>query len=102
MMIDTEVIEQTDVAVAIKRPKMYCVTLYNDDTTTFDFVYSVLVRIFYRTPDDAAEIVYAIHNGGSGIAGGPYTHEVAEEKHRETIIYARSNGFMLAASIDEA
>lgn len=101
MSADTEIIEGTSVAVDIKRPKMYCVVLYNDDTTTFDFVHTALVRIFHRTSEEAAEITQAIHNGGSGIAGGPYTHEVAEEKHRETILFARTNGFALAASVDE-
>lgn len=101
MSTDTEVIERIDDAIEIKAPKMYKVILHNDDTTTFDFVILVLIRIFHRTVEDASEITKAIHVTGQGIAGSPYTMEIAEEKTMETIMLARANGFPLTPTYEE-
>lgn len=101
MTTETDVIERVDAVTLLQRPKMYCVVLHNDDTTTFDFVRAVLMQIFHHTAESAMEIVLQIHNGQRGVAGGPYTHEVAEEKQRETVLFARANGFALVATVEE-
>ena len=100
-MPEIEVIEKLDETIKVQIPKMYKVLLHNDNTTTFDFVIAVLVRIFHRTEEDAVEITQAIHNNGQGIAGSPYTREVAEEKTLETISFARANNFPLTPSFEE-
>jgi ATP-dependent Clp protease adaptor protein ClpS len=98
---EIEVIEKIDETIKVKIPKMYKVLLHNDNTTTFDFVVLVLVQIFHRTVEDAAEITQAIHNVQYGVAGAPYTREIAEEKTAETISLARANGFPLIATFEE-
>jgi ATP-dependent Clp protease adaptor protein ClpS len=100
-MADIEVIEKVDETIKVKIPKMYKVLLHNDNLTTFDFVISILVTIFHRSLEDSIEITKAIHIAGQGIAGSPYTHEVAEEKTVETISFARANGFPLTATYEE-
>jgi ATP-dependent Clp protease adaptor protein ClpS len=80
---------------------MYKVLLHNDNTTTFDFVIEVLVRVFYRSLPDAVKLTKAIHEQGQGIAGSPYTKEVAEEKVMETIQLSRANGYPLVATYEE-
>lgn len=101
MTIDTQVIENTEVSVEIEEPKLYKVLLHNDDKTTFDFVITVLVKIFHRTFEDAVDLTKDIHLNGQGIAGSPYTKEIAEEKTSETLNYARANGFPLTATYEE-
>lgn len=100
-MTDIEVIEKIDETIKVKIPKMYKVILHNDDTTTFDFVILVLTRIFHKTVEDAIELTKTIHVAGQGVAGAPYTMEVAEEKTNETIAFSRANGFPLTPTFEE-
>jgi ATP-dependent Clp protease adaptor protein ClpS len=100
-MPDIEVIEKVEETIRVQIPKMYKVLLHNDDTTTMDFVVAVLTQIFHRTAEEAIEITVHIHHNGQGIAGSPYTREIAEEKTLETVSYARANGFPLVATFEE-
>ena len=100
-MSDIEVIEKLDETIKVIIPKLYKVILHNDDKTTFDFVISVLVGIFHRSVDEAVEVTKLIHTNGQGIAGSPYTHEIAEEKTLETLNFSRANGFPLTATYEE-
>lgn len=101
MATEIEVIEKIDETIKIQIPKMYKVLLHNDDTTTFDFVILVLVQIFHRSVEDAIEITQNIHLNQIGIAGSPFTREVAEEKTLETVSFSRANGFPLTATFEE-
>lgn len=101
MTTDSDVIEKIDESIKVQEPKMYKVLLHNDDITTFDFVILILVRIFHRSVEDAAEITKAIHLSGYGIAGAPYTREIAEEKSNETVNFSRANGFPLTTTFEE-
>lgn len=100
-MPQIEVIEKVDETIKVHIPKMYKVILHNDDRTTFDFVITVLTTIFHRSIEDAIELTKTIHISGQGIAGAPYTYEVAEEKTLETASFARANGFPLTATYEE-
>jgi len=100
-MPDTEIIERIDDTIKVTIPSMYKVILYNDNVTTFDFVTDVLVHIFHKTTEEASEITRNIHEKGKGIAGAPYTREIAEEKVHETHMFARRNGFPLTATFEE-
>ena len=100
-MPDIEVIEEIQETIKVKIPNMYKVILHNDDTTTFEFVIAVLTRIFHREMDEAVELTKVIHEQGQGIAGAPYTKEVAEEKTLETLTFSRANGFPLTATFEE-
>ncbi|MEI6424927.1 MAG: ATP-dependent Clp protease adaptor ClpS [Lentisphaerota bacterium] len=100
-MPEIEVIEKIDETIKVQIPKMYKVLLHNDDKTTFDFVIAVLMRIFHKTAEDAIIITKAIHETGQGIAGAPYTREVAEEKTLETVSFARANNFPLTPTFEE-
>ena len=101
MSTEIEVIEKIDETIKVVIPKMYKVLLHNDDTTTFDFVILVLCQIFHRSIEDAIEITKAIHLQQVGVAGSPYTREIAEEKTLETISFSRANGFPLTATFEE-
>ena len=101
MSSDIEVIEKVEETIKVYIPKFYKVLLHNDDTTTFDFVIAILTKIFHKTVEEAIEITKAIHEQGQGIAGAPYTREIAEEKTLETIAFARANNFPLTPTFEE-
>jgi ATP-dependent Clp protease adaptor protein ClpS len=100
MSTDTKIVEVIQEDVKVEEPKMYMVLLHNDDFTTFDFVIAVLTEIFHKTVDEAFSITESIHHTGKGIAGCPYTKEIAEEKVYETIQFAQANGYPLIASLE--
>ena len=100
-MADIEVIEKIDTTIKVTIPKLYKVVIHNDNTTTFDFVIAVLVNIFHHPLQTAQDITHDVHHNGKGVAGLPYTLEVAEEKKKETTAYSRANGFPLTVTIEE-
>jgi ATP-dependent Clp protease adaptor protein ClpS len=100
-MTETDVIEKIEESTDIKIPKMYKVLLHNDNTTTADFVVAVLLRIFHRTLEDSMLVTQEVHENGIGIAGSPYTHEVANEKVVETTSFSRLNNFPLVTTLEE-
>lgn len=101
MTTEFEVIEEIDETIKVQIPKMYKVLLHNDDKTTFDFVIRVLTQIFHKSVEEAIEVTQAIHITQTGVAGAPYTREVAEEKTAETISFSRASGFPLTATFEE-
>tara|TARA_R110000868_G_scaffold26347_8_gene101595 strand:+ start:11347 stop:11676 length:330 start_codon:yes stop_codon:yes gene_type:complete len=73
---------------ATKKPSLYRVLLLNDDYTPMEFVVEVLVRIFRKSPDEAATIMLHVHQNGVGMCG-VYTYEVAETKVAQVMDAAR-------------
>ncbi|MHA6288426.1 ATP-dependent Clp protease adapter ClpS [Maricaulis sp. CAU 1757] len=89
---DAGVEEESGVATktrpATKKPSLYRVLLLNDDYTPMEFVVEVLVRIFRKSPEDAATIMLHVHQNGVGMCG-VYTYEVAETKVAQVMDAAR-------------
>lgn len=85
--------------VTMKPPRMWNVILYNDDKTTMEFVVLILMQVFYKSFEDASEIMMNIHETGKGVAG-TYSHEVASQKKEEALSAARSNGYPLKVEIE--
>ncbi|MEW6056939.1 MAG: ATP-dependent Clp protease adapter ClpS [Bdellovibrionota bacterium] len=99
---------ESDGAVAVdeakpklKRPQRYAVLLHNDDYTTMEFVLEVLEQFFNKSGPEAMQIMLKVHNEGKGIAG-IYPHEIAETKADQVIQLARSRGFPLMCTIEQA
>ena len=84
----------------IQEPNEWRVVLVNDDVTPMDFVVAILMGIFNHDIDSANEIMMAVHNTGSGIAG-IYTHDIAETKAAEATMIAEENDFPLVVKIEE-
>lgn len=85
----------------LKGPGKYHVIMLNDDMTPMEFVVQVLMSIFNKSQEDAAEIMLTVHERGRGIAG-TYMYELAEQKSAETISSARTAGYPLSVTIEEA
>jgi ATP-dependent Clp protease adaptor protein ClpS len=93
--------EQTKVRnktkVKTKEPKKYAVIMHNDDVTTMDFVVEVLKNIFFKTPDQAQELMMEVHTKGSAVVG-VYTYDIAVSKALKTMRIAAGNNFPLKLS----
>lgn len=92
-----EPVQQLD----IDEPRMFKVLLYNDDYTTMEFVVRVLMEIFYKTREEATNIMLHVHNEGLGVCG-VYPREIAETKVEMVHGMAAINGFPLLAGYEEA
>ena len=84
----------------IKKPQRYKVILHNDDYTTMDFVVDIIVNVFKKPLDEAAVIMFSIHEKGSGVCG-LYPHEIAEIRVNQTIYLAREAGFPLLCTMEK-
>ena len=80
-------------------PRMYAVTLYNDDITTMDFVVELLVKIFHKSTADASTIMMQVHQMGKGVAG-IYTYDIAVTKKMQADRMATEKGFPLRLSVE--
>ena len=101
---DTGPIEESGVATktrpATKKPSLYRVLLLNDDYTPMEFVVEILVRIFRKTPEDAAGIMLHVHQHGVGKCG-VYTYEVAETKVAQVMDAARRSQHPLQCTMEK-
>jgi len=84
----------------LKFPSRYNVVLINDDYTPMDFVIQLLIEIFNRSINEAKDITLQIHENGRGVAG-TYSHEVAEQKHAESVMISRHHGHPLKIIIEK-
>ena len=87
--------------VKAKRPKMWNIVFYNDDSTPMDFVEFVLKKVFHLPTLDALALTLVVHTKGKGIAG-TYTFEVAEQKQCEVSLMANIEEHPLRVEVEQA
>ena len=88
-------------AVKAKRPRMWNIVFYNDDSTPMDFVEFVLKKVFHLPTLDALALTLVVHTKGKGIAG-TYTFEVAEQKQCEVLLMAKIEEHPLRVEVEQA
>lgn len=88
-----------DRQTSITKPKQYAVVLLNDDYTPMDWVVLVLIGIFNRTAEDAADITNQVHTQGRGVAN-VYQLDIAETKAAETMAISQYRGHPLKAVVE--
>lgn len=91
----------TKVRPKTKKPSMYRVLLMNDDYTPMEFVVSILMGIFQKSPEDATRIMLNVHQTGMGTCG-VYTFEVAETKVAQVMDAAKRNQHPLQCTLEKA
>lgn len=84
----------------VKEPRLFKVLMHNDNYTTMEFVITLLVDIFHKDAEQAANIMLSIHQKGIGLCG-IYTHEVAETKISQVHDKAKQASFPLKATLEE-
>ena len=85
----------------LKEPENYQVILLNDDYTSMDFVVDVLMAVFHKSMEDAANIMMSVHKKGSGLAG-VYTWDIAVTKADQVHNLARQNEYPLRCKVEKA
>ena len=90
--------EQEDVKTRLNYPKKYHVIMHNDDVTTMDFVVHVLRVVFFKSPEDATQIMLDVHQNGSANVG-IYTYDIAVSKVTKAMQLAKDEGFPLRLTI---
>ena len=93
----TDLLDKEKAKNKVKPPSKYQVVLYNDDFTPMDLVAAILIKIFRKSQDTAWAITLDVHEKCRGIAGGPYSKEIAEMKASQAINLARALGYPLLA-----
>ena len=83
-----------------KKPSMYRVLLMNDDYTPMEFVVSILIGIFNKSPEDATRIMLNVHQTGIGTCG-VFTFEVAETKVAQVLDAAKRNQHPLQCTLEK-
>lgn len=78
---------------------MFKVIFNNDNVTPMEFVKDLLKVVFKHNDEQAMNLTMEIHNSGKGIAG-VYTFEIAEQKHNEATLIARTHGHPLNINIE--
>ena len=74
---DSTVVEQS--RPKLKKPRMFQVVLLNDDYTPMEFVVELIEQFFYKSRENATQIMLKIHTEGKGVCG-IYTEDVAVTK----------------------
>ncbi|MFK5881221.1 MAG: ATP-dependent Clp protease adapter ClpS [Sulfurospirillum sp.] len=97
---DEQIESEFDEELELEEPKLYKVMLLNDDYTSMDFVIMVLMEVFHQSAQKATEIMYRVHEEGSGLCG-VYTYEIAETKVAQVHTLAKEHQFPLRATVEE-
>ncbi len=96
---DVGLLIQEEQDTRVEEPPMYRVLLYNDDFTPKAFVVEILVSLFHKSPAEATELMWRVHQGKRGVAG-VYPREIAETKVITARALARENEFPLKITFE--
>jgi ATP-dependent Clp protease adaptor protein ClpS len=80
-------------------PRKYAVIVHNDDYTTMEFVVYILQHYFYKTEEEAVQVMMKVHKAGKGLAG-IFSFEIAETKVSQVSEKARSEDYPLKCTLE--
>ena len=99
MTEQAEVVTDHSIQTTHKPPNMWDVVFYNDNKTYYEFVVLVLMQLFGKSYEQAAELTNQIHDDGKRTVA-TYTYEIAQSKKDETVTLARANGHPLRVELE--
>ena len=88
----------TTVRAVSGEPRKHRVIVLNDDFTTFEFVIMVMMTVFMKTLEEAAEIAENTHVNQKATVG-TYALDIARSKVAKAVNMARAEGFPLRFDI---
>lgn len=91
--------KQTNPNKKIDCPPYYDVIIYNDNTTTFQFIHAILSVIFAKNEEESIAISKKIDDEGQAIVGS-YVKEIAATKQYFTTLNAENYNFPLSCTIE--
>ncbi len=78
----------------IKEPRRYKVMIFNDDFTPMDFVVHVLETVFFKSAEEAEDIMLKTHHEGKAVVG-IYCYDIARSKVEKALELSRSQKYPL-------
>ena len=84
----------------LEEPHKFAVVLHNDDFTTMEFVVEVLMKVFYKSMQEAEVLMLAVHHSGHARIGS-YSYDIACTKATRATEMARAEGFPLRITVEE-
>lgn len=84
----------------LKEPHQWAVVLWNDDFTTMDFVVKVLYEVFYKSRQEAEQLMMRVHKEGKATVG-VYSYDIAVSRTDRATAMARDAGFPLKITCKE-
>lgn len=78
----------------IKEPRRYKVMIFNDDFTPMDFVVHILETIFFKSAEEAEDIMLKTHHERKAVVG-IYCYDIAKSKVEKAMEMSRSQKFPL-------
>lgn len=76
----------------VKMPAKYNVIMFNDDTTYYDAVIFILVKIFQKTKNEAINIANKAQADGKAVVGS-YYKDIASTRVQLAMDFAQKNNF---------
>ena len=83
---------------SLREPGKYAVIFHNDDFTPMDFVVMLLISIFYKSYEEADQLMMKVHREGQAMVG-VYSYDIAVTKAQRAVDLARVNGYPLRVSV---
>jgi len=84
----------------LQSPKLFSVSIHNDDYTPMDFVVQLLIKVFRKNHEEAAAIMMDVHINGVRIVG-IYSFDVAATKRAQGQQMAEQAGHPLKLTLEE-
>lgn len=78
----------------LKEPRRYKVLVLNDPVTTADFVVQILQTIFFKSVEEARQIMLKAHHEGDALVG-VYSYDIAKSKVEKALERSRSESYPL-------
>ncbi len=85
--------------IKLDEPRLYQVTLHNDDITTMEFVVMVLATVFHKSEEEAYQLMMQVHKAGKAVVG-IYSYDVATTRRNKAQQLADKAGFPLMVTIE--
>ena len=82
-----------------QEPRKYNVIVLNDDFTTFEFVITVMMKVFLKTEQEATAIAETTHIHQKAKVGR-YSYDIARSKVAKATAMARAENFPLSFEIE--
>lgn len=83
----------------LSEPRRYKVIIYNDDFTPMEFVVSVLIKVFFKSEEDANALMLKVHHSDKAVVG-IYTYDIALSKANKATIMAREENYPLRLKVE--
>ena len=80
--------------VDLDEPRIWKVTIYNDDFTTMEFVVKILRVVFFKSEAEAEALMLKVHHSDKAVVG-IYSYDIAVSKVDKATNMAQSEGFPL-------